>query len=82
MFTGCYLAELQELVSFTLKSYMSVWFTIKTSKHYTDGPKTVNQAIQFSRYLSIPLLDNVIPVIGLNDFFHPHRILTASLDTK
>ena len=43
--------ELKEKLLFTLKSHMPMWFTIKTYKHFTDGPKLVHQAIQSSRHL-------------------------------
>ena len=58
-----------------------MWFTIKTSKHFTDDPKLVYQAIQCTRYLSKPLLD---PVIERNGFFahQEHLLLTISQDDK
>lgn len=72
--------ELQELVLFILRSYMPLWFTIKTSKHFTDGPKLVYQAIQSTRYLPKPLLDVVDPVIERNGFFaHPEHLLLAMI---
>lgn len=60
------------LVSFILKSYMPVWFNIKKSKYFTDGPKHVFQAIETSRFLPENLLEVVDPVIERNSFFaHP-----------
>ena len=47
---------------------MTMCFTIKTSKHCTDGPKLVYQAMQYTRYLSKPLLEVVDPVIERNGF--------------
>ncbi|GBN21527.1 hypothetical protein AVEN_74963-1 [Araneus ventricosus] len=43
--------ELQEIVVFILKSCAPMWFSIKTSKYFTEGPKLVYQSIQSSRYL-------------------------------
>ncbi|GBL77181.1 hypothetical protein AVEN_201605-1 [Araneus ventricosus] len=37
--------ELQEIVVFILKSYMPIWFSIKTSKYFTEGPKLVNKSV-------------------------------------
>ncbi|GBM31423.1 hypothetical protein AVEN_98517-1 [Araneus ventricosus] len=34
-------SELQEIVVFILKSYMSMWFSIETSKYFTEGLKLV-----------------------------------------
>lgn len=59
---------------------MPVWFNIKKSKHFTDGPKHVFQAIQTSRYLSDDLLKIVNPVIERNAFFaHPENLLLAMI---
>lgn len=70
--------ELQELVLFILKAYMPMWFTIKRSQLFTDGPKLVYQAIQSTRYLPKPLRDIVDPVIERNGFFaHPEHLLLA-----
>ncbi|KAJ9579138.1 hypothetical protein L9F63_024754 [Diploptera punctata] len=76
--------ELHELVLFILKSYMPMWFTIKTSKLVTDGQKLVCQAIQSTRYLLKLLLDLVDTVIERIVFFaHPeHVLLTMTLDDK
>ncbi|GBM65765.1 hypothetical protein AVEN_107248-1 [Araneus ventricosus] len=59
---------------------MPVWFAIKKSKYFTDGPKYVFQAIQTSRYLSDELLQVVDPVIQRNAFFeHTENVLLAML---
>ncbi|GBN89933.1 hypothetical protein AVEN_41128-1 [Araneus ventricosus] len=59
---------------------MPVWFAIKKSKYFTDGPKHVFQAIQTSRYLSDELLQVVDPVIQRNAFFaHAENVLLAML---
>ena len=72
--------NLKQIVIFILKSYMPVWFNIKKSKLFTDGPKHVFLAIQTSRYLSDDLLQVVNPVIGHNAFFaHPEHLLLAMI---
>ncbi|GBO43126.1 hypothetical protein AVEN_51778-1 [Araneus ventricosus] len=72
--------NLKEIVGFILKSYMPVWFAIKKSKYFTDGPKHVFQVIQTSRYLSDELLQVVNPVIQRNAFFaHTENVLLAML---
>ncbi|GBN63019.1 hypothetical protein AVEN_173756-1 [Araneus ventricosus] len=59
---------------------MPVWFAIKKSKYFTDGPKHVFQAIQTSRYLSDELLPVVDPVMQRNAFFaHRDNVLLAML---
>ncbi|GBN50516.1 hypothetical protein AVEN_15789-1 [Araneus ventricosus] len=70
--------ELQEIVVFISKSYMSIWFSIKTSKYFTEGPKLVNQSTQSSRYLPEDLRNLVDPVIKRNGFFaHPENLMLA-----
>lgn len=59
----------KDIVGFILKSYMPLWFEIKRSKYFTDGPNHVYQAIKKSRYLSEELLKVVDPVIERNAFF-------------
>ncbi|GBO12141.1 hypothetical protein AVEN_204982-1 [Araneus ventricosus] len=71
--------ELQEIVVFISKFYMSMWFSIKTSKYFTEGPKLVNQSIQSSRYLPEDLRNLVGPVIKRNGFFaHPEHLMLAT----
>lgn len=71
-------SELQEIVVFILKSYMPMWFSIRTSKYFTDGPKLIYQSIQSSRYLSKDLHKIVDPVIERNGFFaHPEHLMLA-----
>ncbi|GBO28460.1 hypothetical protein AVEN_8579-1 [Araneus ventricosus] len=70
--------ELQEIVVFILKSYVPMWFSIKRSKYFTEGPKLVYQSIQSSRYLPEDLRNIVNPVIERNDFFaHPEHLKLA-----
>lgn len=73
--------ELQQLVLFILKSYMPMWFAIKISKNFTDGPKLVYQAIESMRYLPEPLLAVVNPVIERNGFFaHPENLMLTMIE--
>lgn len=72
--------SLKEIVVFILKSYMPVWFAIKKSKYFTDGPKHVFHVIQTSRYLSDDLREVVDAVIQRNAFFaHPENVLLAMI---
>ncbi|GBM30494.1 hypothetical protein AVEN_156252-1 [Araneus ventricosus] len=55
-----------------------MWFSIKTSKYFTEGPKLVYQSIQSSRYLPEDLLNIVDPVIERSGFFaHPKHLMLA-----
>nr|GBN83623.1 hypothetical protein AVEN_134506-1 [Araneus ventricosus] len=72
--------ELQKLVVFILKSYMPIWFSIKTSKYFTEGPTLVNQSIQSSRYLPEDLRNLVDPMVKRNGFFaHPEHLMLAMI---
>ena len=63
---------------------MPKWFTIKRSKHFTDGAKLVCHAKQSARYLSKHLLDIVDSMMKRNGFFaHPeHLQLAITQDSK
>ncbi|GBM37687.1 hypothetical protein AVEN_9971-1 [Araneus ventricosus] len=68
--------ERKILISFILKSYMPVWFHIKKSKYFTNGPEHVFEVIESSRFLSENLLKVIDPVIQRNAFFaHPENLL-------
>ncbi|GBN44095.1 hypothetical protein AVEN_29720-1 [Araneus ventricosus] len=59
---------------------MPVWFAVKKSKYFTDGPKHVFQAIRTSRYVSDELHQVLDPVIQRNAFFpHTETLLLAML---
>ncbi|GBL73401.1 hypothetical protein AVEN_159413-1 [Araneus ventricosus] len=50
--------NLKEIVGFILKSYVPVWFALKKSKYFTDGPKTClssnpNITFQASSYIEV-----------------------------
>ncbi|GBO29640.1 hypothetical protein AVEN_75941-1 [Araneus ventricosus] len=58
--------------------YAPMWFSIKTSKYFIEGPKLVYQSIQSSRYLPDDLRNIVYPVIERNGFFaHPEHLMLA-----
>lgn len=58
-----------------------MWFAIKISKNFTDGPKLVYQAIESMRYLPEPLLAVVNPVIERNGFFaHPENLMLTMIE--
>lgn len=72
-----------QIVTFILKSYMPMWFTIKLSKSFTDGPKHVFQTIQTTRYLPEEVLQVINPVIQRNAYFaHPENLLLAMVIDK
>lgn len=71
------------LASFILKSYMPVWFQIKTSKYFTNGPEHVFEVIKSSRFLPENLLKVIDPVIERNAFFaHPENLLLSMIVDK
>ncbi len=75
--------ELKVLVNFIMKSYMPVWFEIKVSKTFTDGPIHLYRSIETSRYLSDNLKQVVDPVIERNAFFaHNENLLFAMIFDK
>lgn len=63
---------------------MPMWFSIKITEHFTDGPKLVYQSITTSRYLEDELKAIVDPVIERNGFFaHPeHVMITMTQDPR
>lgn len=71
------------LVSFILKSYMPVWFHIKKSKYFTDGPKHVFEVIESSRFLPENLQTVIDPVIERNAFFaHAENLVLSMIVDK
>lgn len=77
-------AEFQEIVMYILNSYMPMWFSIKKTKLFTDGPKLIYQSVKTSRYLTDELKAIVDPVIDRNGFFaHPeHVMITMTQDPR
>ncbi|KAJ8892481.1 hypothetical protein PR048_005061 [Dryococelus australis] len=59
---------------------MPVWFDIKKSKSFTDGPKNVFEVVESSRFLPENLIKVVDPVIVRNAFFrHPENLLLSPI---
>lgn len=72
--------EIRQLINFILKCYMPIWFKIKTSKNFTDGPKIVFEVIKTSRYLTENLLEVIDPVIERNAFFaHTENLILSMI---
>lgn len=72
--------KLVEIVQFIMRSYMPVWFDIKVSKHFTDGPKHVFKANQTTRYLSEDLTKIINTVIERNAYFaHPESLMLSMI---
>ncbi|GBN18503.1 hypothetical protein AVEN_236699-1 [Araneus ventricosus] len=68
------------LVSFILKSYMPVWFHIKKSKYFTNGPEHVFEVIKLSKFLPENLLKFPDPVIERNVFIaNPGNVLLSMI---
>ena len=61
---------------------MLLWFAIKTSKHFTNGPKLVYQAIQTIKYLSKHLLDVVDPMIERNIYIYMYIYIYICFHNK
>lgn len=75
--------ELKILVKFITKTYMPLWFQIKSSSQFTDGPLHIYRAIEASRFLPDHLKQVVDPVIERNAFFaHHENILVAMIFDK
>lgn len=66
--------KLNQMVIFILKSYMPMWFSIKVSQNFTDGPKHVFKAIQTTRYLPKELIPVIDLVIQRNAYFANPKI--------
>ncbi|GBM12927.1 hypothetical protein AVEN_163990-1 [Araneus ventricosus] len=58
---------------------MPMWFSMKTNKYFTEGPKLVNQSIQSSGYLPEDLRNLVDPMIEPNRFFAPPKHLMLAM---
>lgn len=72
--------NLVHLVTFILKVYAPMWFSIKTKPTCTYGAKHLHKTIVLSRYLPEHLRKVVDPVIQRNGFFgHTENILLAML---
>lgn len=72
--------ELVILVTFVMKVYAPIWFSIKDNNKCSDGPRNLFKLIQWSRYLPDNLKSVVDPVIQRNGYFgHPESIILSML---
>ena len=61
--------------------YVPMWFSIKHSSSYANGPKHVFKTIELARTLGKEVSDVVFPVIQRNAFFaYPENILVSMTD--
>lgn len=68
------------MVTFIMKVYAPMWFSIKRKPLCTDGPQHIWKMIHLSEYLEKNLKDIIYPVIQRNSFFaHPENILLAMI---
>jgi len=75
--------NLVTLVTYVLKVYAPVWFSIKANSSCKDGARHVWQTIHNSRYLSDKLKAVVDPVIERNGYFaHPENLLLCMLSDE
>ncbi|GBO06611.1 hypothetical protein AVEN_162316-1 [Araneus ventricosus] len=59
---------------------MPVWFHIKKSKYFTNGPEHVFEVIKSSKFLPENLLKVIEPVIQRNAFLaHPENLLLSMI---
>lgn len=66
--------NLKHLVTYVMKVYSPVWFSITMHPSCKDGARHLFKAIQLSRYLSKELRDIVDPVLQRNGSFSIQRI--------
>lgn len=72
--------ELKQLVFFILHCYMPLWFRIKASVYFSEGPKIVFETIRLTRYLPEHLQIIINPVIERNAYFaHPENLIVAMI---
>jgi hypothetical protein len=72
--------SLKVIVTFIVKVYAPMWFTIKMNPSCKDGAKHVWKTIQRSRYLSTEFKDVIDPVIQRNAYFaHPENLLLSMI---
>lgn len=72
--------SLVSLVTYIIKVYVPVWFSIKFKPSCKDGAVHLFHLIELSRYLPEDLRSIVDPVIQRNGFFgHPENILLSMI---
>ncbi len=75
--------NLKHLVTYIVKVYGPLWFTIRMHPSCKDGARHLFRTIQLSRYLSKELLDIIDPVIQRNGYFgHPENLLLAMISDE
>lgn len=72
--------NLKTMVTFIIRVYAPMWFTIKVQSSCKDGARHVHQMIVKSRYLSPKHKKIIDPVIHRNAYFaHPENLLLAMM---
>lgn len=75
--------NLKDLVTYVMKVYAPMWFSIKRQSSCKDGARHLFRSIQLSRYLSTELRDIIDPVIQRNGYFgHPENLLLAMISDQ
>lgn len=75
--------NLKHLVTYIMRVYSPVWFSIKMHPSCKDGAKHFFLAIQLSRYLSKELRDVIDPVLRRNGYFgHPENLLLTMISDE
>ena len=75
--------NLKHLVTYIMKVYAPLWFSIKMNSSCKDGARHLFRTIQLSRYLSRELRDIIDPVLQRNAYFgHPENLLLAMISDK
>lgn len=75
--------NLKHLVTYIVKVYAPLWFSIKMHPSCKDGARHLFRSIQLSRYLSQDLLDIIDPVLQRNGYFgHPENVLLSMISDE
>lgn len=68
------------IVQYIMQVYVPMWFSIKQSTSFVNGPKHILKTIELTRNLGDDVCNIVRPVIQRNAFFcHPENILAAMI---
>jgi hypothetical protein len=72
--------NLKHLVTYIVKVYGPLWFSIRMHPSCKDGARHLFRTIKLSRYLTKELLDIIDPVLQRNGYFgHPENLLLAMI---
>src|SRR6218665_3171765 len=72
--------KLKTLVTFIIKVFSPMWFTIKCNLSCKDGARHLHKSIVLSRYLSDDILAVIDPVIQQNEYFgHCENVLLSMI---